>query len=307
MEPIKDIRLEKGTSVEDLVDQFYEGGGFTAKNIAVAREIYKKMLGDKECFKFFSFPACVVATGLRGVIKDMVRKKMVDAVITTCGTLDHDLARIWKDYCQGTFEASDEELHKKNIHRLGNIFVPVESYGLILEEKLQKLFPDIYKKQKDISTHELIWAIGDAIAGEKNAESSIIYWCAKNRIPMFVPGITDGAFGYQSWMFWQDHKDFNINLMKDEQKLSDIVYDSKKTGALILGGGISKHHVIWWNQFKDGLDYAVYISTAVEYDGSLSGARTREAISWGKIKENAKHITLDGDATVLLPLVVAGL
>ncbi|MEM4141489.1 MAG: deoxyhypusine synthase family protein, partial [Thermoplasmata archaeon] len=79
----------------------------------------------------------------------------------------------------------------------------------------------------------------------------------------------------------------------------------KKTGALMIGGGISKHHTIWWNQFKGGLDYAIYITTAVEYDGSLSGARTREAISWGKIKQKAKHITVEGDATVLLPIIVS--
>jgi len=81
----------------------------------------------------------------------------------------------------------------------------------------------------------------------------------------------------------------------------------KRTDTLIIGGGISKHHVIWHSQFRGGLDYAVYISTAVEYDGSLSGARTREAISWGKIKEKARHITIEEDATVALPIIAATL
>jgi len=74
-------------------------------------------------------------------------------------------------------------------------------------------------------------------------------------------------------------------LKKDETLLSDLVWNSKVSGALMIGGGVSKHHTIWWNQFKDGLDYTVFITTATEYDGSLSGARTREAISWGKINE----------------------
>ncbi len=80
---------------------------------------------------------------------------------------------------------------------------------------------------------------------------------------------------------------------------------AEKTGALMIGGGISKHHTIWWNQFRDGLDYAVYVTTAVEYDGSLSGARVREAVSWGKVREDADYVTIDGDATVLLPLMIA--
>jgi len=85
------------------------------------------------------------------------------------------------------------------------------------------------------------------------------------------------------------------------------VFDSKRTGALIIGGGISKHHTIWWNQFKDGLDYAVYLTTASEYDGSLSGARPKEAISWNKIKPTSKHAVVIGDATITLPLLVAAL
>ena len=99
------------------------------------------------------------------------------------------------------------------------------------------------------------------------------------------------------WMYYQEHRNFTVDLFKDEQELSDLIFTAKKTGAMIIGGGISKHHVIWWNQYCNGLSYAVYITTAVEYDGSLSGAQTREAISWGKIAEKADNITIEGDAT----------
>jgi deoxyhypusine synthase len=85
------------------------------------------------------------------------------------------------------------------------------------------------------------------------------------------------------------------------------MFTSKRTGAFIIGGGISKHHVIWWAQYCNGLNHAVYVTTAQEYDGSLSGAQTREAISWGKIAERAENITIEGDATVLLPLMVSAL
>ncbi|MCX6777104.1 MAG: deoxyhypusine synthase family protein [Candidatus Micrarchaeota archaeon] len=33
----------------------------------------------------------------------------------------------------------------------------------------------------------------------------------------------------------------------------------------------------------------------------------REAISWGKVKEKAKQVTIDGDATVMLPIMLAAL
>ena len=96
-------------------------------------------------------------------------------------------------------------------------------------------------------------------------------------------------------------------VFRDEQELSDITFEAKETGAIVVGGGISKHHTIWWNQFRGGLDYAVYLTTAVEYDGSLSGAQVREAVSWGKVKEGADQITVEGDATITLPIIVASL
>jgi len=298
---VEDIKISKNMNVNNLVAQMEKSGGFTAKKVGAGVNILEKMFKDKDCVKFLSFPACIIATGCRGVVRELVKRKMVDVVITTSGTLDHDIARVWKDYYHGGFSMDDISLHKQGVNRLGNILIPNENYGIILEKKMQPILKEIYRNKKEYSTKEIIWEFGKRI---KN-QNSIIHWCYKNRIPMFVPGITDGAFGSNLWMFWQTHKDFKIDLFRDEHELSDIVFTAKKTGALMIGGGISKHHTIWWNQFRNGLDYAVYITTAVEYDGSLSGARIREGISWGKVKEKAKRITIDGDATVLLPLMVS--
>jgi deoxyhypusine synthase len=305
--PVKEIQLKKGISSNELIKEFFESGGFTSKKIAVGVDILEKMIKERECIRFLSFPACICATGTRGVIKELLKRKLFDVVITTAGTLDHDLARVWRDYYHGSFIVDDRELHKQGVNRLGNIFIPNECYGKILEEKMQPIIEEIYKTKQRWSTKELVWEFGKQLEKEKNGKDSILYWAWKNKIPMYIPGITDGAFGSQLWMYYQEHRDFTIDLLKDEQELSDIIFDAKKSGALVIGGGISKHHVIWWAQFGGGLDYAVYITTEVEYDGSLSGARTREAISWGKVKEKADNVTIEGDATVLLPLMVSAL
>jgi len=307
MPTVKDITLKKSMTADELIKQYLLSGGFTAKNVSLGVDILEKMHNDENCFSFLSFPACICATGCRGVIKDLIKNKLVDAVITTTGTLDHDIARVWKDYFHGSFIADDKTLHKKNIYRLGNIFIPFESYGLILEKKLLPMINDIFKIKQKWSTKDFIWEIGKKISNEKNGKESIVYWAWKNKIPIYIPGITDGAVGLHLWSYYQDHRGIAIDLFQDEQELSDFVFEAKKTGALIIGGGISKHHTIWWNQFKGGLDYAVYITTAVEYDGSLSGAHTREAISWGKIKESADSVTINGDATVILPLMISSL
>ncbi len=302
--PVRDIQLKKGMKSDELIKELYESGGFSAKNVATGVDILERMIKDKNCVRFLSFPACIISTGTRGVIKDLLKKKLFDVVITTSGTLDHDLARVWKNYYHGSFIVDDKELHKKGVNRLGNIFIPNECYGKILEDKMQPILEKLYNNKQKWSTKDLIWEFGKNIEKEKKCKDSIIYWAWRNQIPIYVPGITDGAFGSQIWLYYQNHRDFTIDLLKDEQELSDIIFDAKKSGALIIGGGISKHHTIWWMQFKDGLDYAVYITTALEYDGSLSGAQTREAISWGKIKEKSDNVTINGDATVLLPLMI---
>jgi deoxyhypusine synthase len=234
----------------------------------------------------------------------MVKEKMFDVIITTCGMLDHDLARTRENYYHGEFEMDDAKLRDEGVNRLGNILVPNESYGIVLEKMMQPILQELWDEGKrELSTRELAWEFGR----RAGTEDSILYWAAKNEIPIYVPGITDGAFGSQLWQFSQEHKDFRIDLLKDEKELADIVFTAKKTGALMVGGGISKHHTIWWNQFRDGLDYAVYITTAVEHDGSLSGARIREAVSWGKVQKDAKFITVEGDATILLPIMMNAL
>ncbi|MCE5296550.1 MAG: deoxyhypusine synthase [Euryarchaeota archaeon] len=300
---VRDIAIEKGMTVDQLMRELKESGGFTGRKVADAVDIMEKMVKSDGCVKFLSFPACIMATGTRGVIVELAKRKLVDVIITTCGTLDHDLARTWKHYYHGDFNMDDAELRREGVNRLGNVLVPDESYGLVLEEKLIPIFEEILEGKTSVSTRDII----DGVGAHIDDESSLLHWCHKNNIPIFVPGITDGSFGSQIWMYWQTHRKLHINLFQDEQDLSDIIFHAPETGAVIIGGGISKHHVIWWNQFRGGLDYAVYMTTAVEYDGSLSGAQVREAVSWGKVKENAAQVTVEGDATITLPMAVASL
>ena len=299
---VSDMRLE-GADINGVIGQMRESGGFGAKNFAVGTDILRTMIADKSCFRFFSFPACIVATGMRGAIADAIKKGWFDAIVTTCGTLDHDLARAWGGkYYHGSFELDDEKLHNIEVNRLGNVLVPNESYGIPLEKYMNPILEELFKQKPEWSGHELLREFGLRL----NDENSILYQAAKRNIPVFVPGITDGGFGTNLVWFSQDHK-FKLDLLADERKLSDIGFTHKVTGALMIGGGISKHHTIWWNLFKGGLDYAVYVTTATQYDGSLSGARLEEAVSWGKIMPNAKYVTIDGDATIILPFMFAAL
>ncbi len=298
MKKVKDYNVAECATISGLVRQM-KNIGFQATNIGLGADIIRKMKEEKITV-FFSFTANMVASGLRSLFARLLEKRFVDVVITTGGAIEHDLIKSFEPYFIGSFDMDDAELHKRNINRIGNILVPSDRY-VLLEEKIQLLLKQIYKKRKIINPSELVYEIGNIIK-DKN---SILYWATKNDIPIFCPGITDSAIGLQTYFFKQDCPDFIIDVTGDMKKLADIVLLSEKTGGIILGGGISKHHVIGANVVRGGLDYAVYITTSQPWDGSLSGARTKEAVSWGKINERAKHITIDGDVTIIFPLIIS--
>lgn len=298
-EEVKDYSASL-SSFRDLIERLGGGGGFQAREVCKGLDILIGMEEDQDCTKFLSFTANLVATGLRGVIAEAIRNGLVNAVITTGGTADHDIARaLGGKYHLGTFFDDDARLHERDLHRLGNIVVPLVSYGPIIEKFVRKMVDEI-GNGKSFSPSELLAEAGRRL----DDENSILRIASLKGVPIVSPGIVDSAFGTALMYGYQKGK-LHLDVLKDMKLMSDKVFERKRTGAMILGGGISKHHVLWWNQFKEGLDYVLAITTGTEFDGSLTGARISEAISWGKVKPNASISNIIGDATVIFPLLLA--
>lgn len=300
---VRDVRLKRGMTVKELVNAYRDIHGFTASDVAYAVDILREGLSEAD-LRFLSFTANVVATGLRGVLAQLIDEGLFDVVITTCGTLDHDIARaVGGRYLKGFFESDDKFLKEQGYHRLGNVFIPFQSYGAAVEGFVKRLAEKASSVSKVWGIRELAGLAGEMLKDDLN---SILGAAYRRGVKVYVPGFVDGAFGTDLFIQSQ-FTGLKVDLFRDMKELSDMVFHSRVSAALVLGGGISKHHTIWWNQFKEGLDYAVYVTTAVEWDGSLSGAKTREAITWGKVKPEGKHVTVYGDVTVLLPIIAAAL
>lgn len=297
------MEIPRGAGVGDVFGEMARGGGFEASSLAAGLDVLHDMISDAECLRFVSFVGAVVSTGARGIIRDMMRNGWFDAAVTTCGALDHDIARHFSEYREGSFTMDDGELAERRIHRLGSVLVPMQSYGPLIEAKMQGFLEEEYRGgAREMSTADITGMIGRRLGGD-----SFLHWAHRNGIPVVVPGIMDGAVGSQIWMFAQKHPDFKLDLIPDANLLSGLVFKAGRSGALMIGGGISKHHTMWWNQYRGGMDYAVYITTAQEFDGSLSGAPVREAISWGKVAAGARQVTIRAEATAVLPFIHAAL
>jgi deoxyhypusine synthase len=88
--------------------------------------------------------------------------------------------------------------------------------------------------------------------------------------------------------------------------LIDRCYEAKRTGVLIVGGGVPKNFILQSMLVTPkSFDYAIQLTMDRPEPGGLSGATLDEARSWGKVGENARAVTVYSDATITLPVIVA--
>ena len=301
---VKGFFPEEVMSFGDLVRK-YKAIGFQATELSRAAEILYDMVKDEEYTVFLGFTSNIISSGLRELIAYMVKEEWVDAIVTTVGGIEEDVMKALGPFELGAWDVDDVELREKGINRIGNIFVPNRRYEE-LERFVRPIFDALYEEYKESGRMPAPTDIARALGKAVEDERSYLYWAARKNIPVFCPAPTDGALGLMLFYYKEEtgKQDFGIDVTGDNRLLADIVFNAKKTGALILGGGVPKHHIIGANLERGGLDKAVYITTAVEWDGSLSGARPREAKSWGKIRAEARTAYVYGDATIVLPLLV---
>lgn len=299
---IKGYEFNNGVDYDEIIDS-YASVGFQASNLSKAIEIIKKMRED-EAFIYLGYTSNMVSSGNREVIRYLFEHKKINIGVTTAGAIEEDIMKCLGTFILGDFRAKGKELREKAINRIGNIFVPNSRY-IKFEELFQPFLKELYEEQKKtgkiITPKELIWKLGEKI----NNKESICYWAYKNKIPIFCPAITDGALGDNVYFFKFKHPDFKIDVTDDIKEINDSTIGLKKSGVIILGAGVIKHHILNANMFRNGCDYAVYINNAQEFDGSDAGALPEEAISWGKILPGAKTVKVYGDATIFFPLIVA--
>lgn len=298
MEYVNDLKWEKGMSIKELVSA-YGQLGFQSIELAKASQTIVKM--KKASAKvFLTFTSNMTTSGLRGFFAQLVKLKMADAIVTTVGSIEEDIMKAkGEKFAVGNFRSDDIALHEQGVNRVGNIFITNESYAKF-ENLVIPMLEKLLAKQKRWPVSEMLREIGLLL----DDEESILYQAAKNNIPIFCPAITDGAFGFHLFIFQQKHPEFIVDVVADFKNILLCTSQDDIKGLIALGGSVSKHHAILASLLNGGLDYAVYMTTARESSGSMSGATTNEAKSWGKVKDDSDAVTVIGDVTITFPLAM---
>jgi len=305
---IKGYDFEKGFDFDKFI-QSLSTSGIQAANLGSAINVVNIMIREKAPI-FLSFTSNMVSSGMREVIAYLAKNKKVAVLCTSGGGVEEDAIKAHMPFRVGDFHVKGESLLDAGIGRIGNIYTSNEHYSYF-EFFIKEVFEELLKQQKidkqPITPTKICWMMGKLIGEKKdyNKENSYLYWAYVNKIPVYSPGIIDGAIGDIAYFFRKTNPSFVIDPLADHLKLIDYVLNCEKTAGIILGGGISKHYMLNANIFKEGFDYSVYISTATEYDASDSGGNQEEAISWAKIKPNALRVKVYSEASIAFPLLVA--
>jgi deoxyhypusine synthase len=295
------MRISKGMTLADLVKQYKASGVLGAGRIARAVEILRALFKDSDYLVFLAIAGPMVPGGLREIIADLVRTKRVHVIVTSGANVVHDvLESIGGHHVKGSLKADDRKLAEQQLGRAGDVYVETAGFEKF-ETTVQSILAKIPEAQRSegVSPSELIAYIGEHVKDDQ----SFVHQAKLQGVPIFCPGILDSMLGLHIALYSQMHH-LKLNGLKDMKILYEQVHEAKKIGAIILGGGLPKHFTLGANILRGGLDSAIQITTAREEDGSLSGAKLQEGISWGKVSATAAFETVIGDATVLFPLII---
>ncbi len=301
MKNVRQIRLKRRMTVAQLVKEMDACGVLGAGKLGKATRLAAKMFKDPDFTVFLTLAGALVPAGLRNTITQLIKERHVNVVVTTGANIVHDMIEaLGYRHKIGSFKANDKQLKKKNLGRIGDIYIEHQAFQ-DLENWLYKLLDDLPKqKLQRLSPSDLLLEIGKRI----DDDNSILAAAAKKDVPIICPGLPDSIAGFQLWIYGQDKKLF-IEPLSDVSKLMDKVYEAKKAGIIILGGGWPKHFTLFASTFREGVDAAVQITMDRPEPGGLSGASLEEAVSWSKVKSEENTVTVVCDATIAFPIIIA--
>jgi len=299
LQKIRHMQLKPGMPLSRIAKEMEGthvlGSGRFGRAVSILTEMWR----SNAYRNILAFAGPLVPGGLRKLIIDLIAGGYVHAVVTTGANVTHDIVEsLGFRHIAGSPDLDDKALRKRNLSRIYDILITQSAINR-LEKTAYKILNQIPAEQRrNIASYELLWEVGKRLT----ARPSILATAQRHRVPVFCPGIYDSMLGLNLWTFGRLNP-LVINPMRDFSRLVDLTYESKKTGLIILGGGMPKHQAMIANVYRGGTDAAIQITLDRPEAGGTSGAPLEEAISWGKIRSPNRLATVIGDATILFPLI----
>lgn len=308
---IPHIKLDPNMTIEDLVDVF-ASSGYNGRQLGEAAKLYAKMIKEDATI-CLTVSGAMTPVGFGGIIKTLIERGFVDWIVTTGANVYHEDHFAWGlPVKQGHFEVDDMKLYENEIVRIRDVYIKfhetLEAEDLIIQKMFANDFTD-----KPFTTAEFCNLMGK-ISKEKSKypEKSFITTAYDYDVPVYISTIKDSSLALNLAVHRLHDKVYSLDFVKEIIEQASILYNSKKSGIVELGGGVPKNTAQQTGPLLDqilqrndgGQDYVIQITDARPDTGGLSGATLQEGKSWGKVQD-AHHdmITVYADATIAFPIL----
>jgi len=317
---IESLDLEKLSTISELLNAFGRTS-FQSRNLSACAEIFVSMLKDKDRPTIFlGLAGAMVPAGMGGVVVTLVKKRMVDVIVSTGANMYHDIVgALGEPHYIGSPEVEDSLLYQHSIDRIYDTFADEEKFREV--DRMIERFADrlALEKLEGISSRYLFYRLGGFVDRNGSAEDrnkSIVWNCWKEKVPIFVPALNDSSVGLALTQHYVNAADKGlrpvvVDGIKDNEEIFKIKLNSKKTGVIYIGGGVPRNYIQQTAYLQDlfgrpdsGHFYGIQITTDRPEWGGLSGCTFKEGISWGKEKPEGCFSVCYCDATIALPIIV---
>jgi deoxyhypusine synthase len=306
--------ISPNMSVSDMIN-FFGNTGYNARRLAEAAEIMKEMI-ESDGTVCLTLAGAMTPIGLGRSISTMIEYGFLDWIVTTGANVYHDLHFAYDlPVRQGHFQVDDDILYSKQIVRIYDTYIKevgtLQAQDIIVQKDLESQQTDL---PANTSTADISSVLGKA-ALEKAPypEKSFLVAAYKNKVPVYMPAIADSSIGLNMLPLLLDNKMNRLpNVILDVAESAAILWRSKKSGGIELGGGVPKNFFQQTGpalyqilKMKEGgHDYIIQITDARSDTGGLSGATLQEGKSWGKIRTSHKgNVIVYGDSSVYFPML----
>lgn len=309
-DPVKHIDIKSFDSAP-IIDAMRDMS-FTSRDTAAAADILNRMVSDKGCTIFLTLAGSTSAGGCMQVYVDMVKNKMVDAIIATGASIvDMDFfeALGFKHY-KGSYNVDDCDLRNNYIDRIYDTYIDEEQLQ-VCDMTINKIANSL--EPRPYSSREFIREMGKWLVKNSKKKDSLVQVCYEHNVPIFCPAFSDSSAGFGLVRHQWDNpkKHVSIDSVKDFLELTKIKMAAKTSGLFMIGGGVPKNFVQDTVICAEVLgkevpmhQYAVQITVADARDGACSSSTLKEAASWGKVDTLYEKMVY-AEATSVLPLIIS--
>ncbi len=298
-------------TIEDLVNVF-ESSGYNGRKLGEAAKLYAKMIKENTTI-CLTVSGALTPVGFGGIIKTLIERGFVDWIITTGANVYHEDHFAWGlPIKQGSSNVDDMKLYENEIVRIRDVYIKfyetLEAEDQIIQKMFGKDFPN-----KSFTTAEFCNLMGKiSKENAKYPEKSFITAAYEYDVPVYISTIKDSSLALNLVVHRLQGKMYNLDFVREIIEQAAILYDSKKSGILELGGGVPKNTAQQTGPLLDqilrrddgGQDYIIQITDARPDTGGLSGATLQEGKSWGKVKDSDQGlVTVYADVTIAFPIL----